>query len=1451
MFDMMAEMLERNYGFSDARIGEFRSMALAGKVKLVICADSLDEAPAELQVANLFRSNRLYDWGAPESGWPKLIISCRVSHFPQDRGILEQRFLASELHETQRLRIFCISLCSEARLKDYCASRFEWHVRKLLSGVCGIEEELSPIDAGRVTYLDRAGEADKDKVPDRRLLAYLDGYHPDGLPESSPWAIMYKNEYAAVLQRFIAAHPDASVGDVLEPIRQADLWTATRYWKTFNTLSQELRNTVFMIELLTEVLPKVFHPVRQARNFKKRLANEFPQDSAFVQRCLNVSDALYNPAAAPAARAEARVIGSNRRSATQKGAPRRASVHDAKTTSATAVVPRGTSPKEGASPRRAGEPVRGGASEEAQLAELFLEDLGHSNVFELNWSRSKYPGASVNMVTRHLRDALIRCCRMQPSRSEIYEEWVLMFIRNSPARRAGGADLQGVVLAWCEELSVEMKALNLSRINYAGNSKLSHLFSDDKEWILRAAPLLLAAGNATWLHQTVGSFFAARQCFTLLDQLTFLHHESLIRALITFGTEKLRHAFERRNPDLQRQESMTATVDDDDTVSRDNGSVAKRPNAQLSLVDGSEGRPRATVGRDTKAERDKAFRWWLEETGQDLLTVLEDAKFRMAIIKILRSHAQDGLFKASEASDAIEDLFRQLLLVKRLGFNRYDVSRDKELNKFLVDGVVDKPQRRLALISIVRLGNYSQAFSRIATGALHILDSVYLEVPGIEAPLNRTKLHVLAQRCKKRDASGVRKMLLEHGCELPAVEGIWADYNFSDERGMRPLDDAIIASLPSLAFVRVLVSGGAELSATRETAWGFLQQSEVWLDNASAAEAIALLARAGADCNVLNEQGLSILHEAILLARGPLVKALLATATDESIKQPEFKCDPNRKSSLDRRPLDLAHDTDTIELLCEYGAVYEKRSLKYYIYLVLTPAPVATGHLSHNIMSNRLLEDIKKRCLHLGVDLPSAAIDGDEEEAAPAAAPNLMGTIQQMAGSAKNIVSLSQMGDGLSTVPWVKMYNPVLLSNGDARVVRTDLRLGKLNTLIWCAIGGEWSTGMSPEPLTLNSIIHVVDELMGSGRPIPNLAVVCMKYGARKVAKALFNGGNRIKRVLWLRCEVSESTPAVLINVLLELLLPLVSRINPTRQTAMTAEDVEFFVRDALQGRGLLPVANTSYAANDGEVLHYVADNESLEDSPNRLPGLREVGLFSQHKKIDLWEPPSRSLSRTNSFSVDSDSLASLEHALGKHVHTVMPTMTTNNLLNREHMLRAELTDLSVSAADLRYVEEMKQSTAVKLLVRTQVGIVQDGDMVVIEGNRLTHGKSGLTFKLDGVAASVAASTEEVRVTLRGISGSTGERIDLARHAIPAAAGTLLNMSDARRCRAAALEMCKSYLLPIENGYDHIYWISTMPDLRVVMREKLPEVGAPAMPPPHAYACPRATWMNDHPMLNL
>ena len=101
--DLVPETLSRFYDFPDARIRELQRLALAGKRKIVFVADALDETSQEIQSRNLFQSNRLSAWG--DNGWPKLIITCRTTHFPTEKSDIQDLFTA----EDQDPRVFKIA----------------------------------------------------------------------------------------------------------------------------------------------------------------------------------------------------------------------------------------------------------------------------------------------------------------------------------------------------------------------------------------------------------------------------------------------------------------------------------------------------------------------------------------------------------------------------------------------------------------------------------------------------------------------------------------------------------------------------------------------------------------------------------------------------------------------------------------------------------------------------------------------------------------------------------------------------------------------------------------------------------------------------------------------------------------------------------------------------------------------------------------------------------------------------------------------------------------------------------------------------------------------------------------------------------------------------------------------------------------------------------------------
>ena len=102
-----------------------------------------------------------------------------------------------------------------------------------------------------------------------------------------------------------------------------------------------------------------------------------------------------------------------------------------------------------------------------------------------------------------------------------------------------------MVVAWCERLAVEMAALGVTRVQedvVAGDDEVEGgdetrglplllRKAHQTPGLCHTAPVLFSGGTVRWVHQTIGEFFAARQCWTALDRLSFFHHKKLTRAV--------------------------------------------------------------------------------------------------------------------------------------------------------------------------------------------------------------------------------------------------------------------------------------------------------------------------------------------------------------------------------------------------------------------------------------------------------------------------------------------------------------------------------------------------------------------------------------------------------------------------------------------------------------------------------------------------------------------------------------------------------------------------------------------------------------------------------------------------------------------------------------------------------------------------------------------------------
>ena len=86
-----------------------------------------------------------------------------------------------------------------------------------------------------------------------------------------------------------------------------------------------------------------------------------------------------------------------------------------------------------------------------------------------------------------------------------------------------------------------------------------------------------------------------------------------------------------------------------------------------------------------------------------------------------------------------------------------------------------------------------------------------------------------------------------------------------------------------------------------------------------------------------------------------------------------------------------------------------------------------------------------------------------------------------------------------------------------------------LCTVVWCATGHVGARGWERQTAAAASLERIAEIIREKKPGLLRVAVVCLKYGARKAAQALRNAG--VQTVLWLSADMlGDSSPQVLVR---------------------------------------------------------------------------------------------------------------------------------------------------------------------------------------------------------------------------------------------------------------------------------------------------------------------------------
>ena len=211
------------------------------------------------------------------------------------------------------------------------------------------------------------------------------------------------------------------------------------------------------------------------------------------------------------------------------------------------------------------------------------------------------------------------------------------------------------------------------------------------------------------------------------------------------------------------------------------------------------------------------FTQWLRDNDRNAVEILKSNRSKAIG---MRENAVNGVFKPSEAANALQELLRQLLAASQIGLNRFRLRNLPQVERFLVEAVSEEPRRRSALVAIVKLGTCHAPLSPALEGAVMLLDHELLPKKdeilqstmgsssatsggGLQT-LGRNRLHAIASR-PRRD--GAADDDTTQSAQIARFKGSKAinKANF----GCTPLDCAVGGM--HLDLLRSLIDCGAKL----------------------------------------------------------------------------------------------------------------------------------------------------------------------------------------------------------------------------------------------------------------------------------------------------------------------------------------------------------------------------------------------------------------------------------------------------------------------------------------------------------------------------------------------------------------------------------------------------------------------------------------------------------------
>ncbi|KAK3280133.1 hypothetical protein CYMTET_12016 [Cymbomonas tetramitiformis] len=577
MADLFHEALARGYGLREAQIHELRNLARAGTVRLIFLLDAYDELPAQCLFKNLYMSNNLEQYRAQLDGdatpaYPKVIITTRTELLSRDPEYarafvpMEMNYVSRASVEDARAAFLELRIAPfDSKLDRYIHAKVALEMRRELERHVGTLAALSKEAAGELqkkaeSVLDSAQASSDtkmmleaacaavtaprgDKEPLERVRRYTDQVPMRTTPTvfRVVWALAGAlAEVPSGLQQALAEFCDR-----LARAETGKIWLHQDYREAFNAIPEltELTTTPFMVEIVTEILPKLQETRSTDASIKAKLLLLLSEDAAqMVWGCIGrwrgADDSILKqaqagledkPSQAPAPGAGSGVTGlAEEVVRVLKGQGLLLKQDKLVKIGWEQLQAMGRVSAQGTTKGQAGGVDAGMA--DGPLTDLLtvlggdaeVDELLREMVGELEEEESRLLEAISQTGIPYLLKSALQRPRVR--RSQIYAMFVVMYVRREASKsltrgthEAGAVEQEGAQYA--QRLALTMVAENMTKVPLGSGSKLFHeksvwdpFLRDGGELRVaaqKAAPVRCDGGVLTFIHKTVQEYLCA------------------------------------------------------------------------------------------------------------------------------------------------------------------------------------------------------------------------------------------------------------------------------------------------------------------------------------------------------------------------------------------------------------------------------------------------------------------------------------------------------------------------------------------------------------------------------------------------------------------------------------------------------------------------------------------------------------------------------------------------------------------------------------------------------------------------------------------------------------------------------------------------------------------------------------------------------------------------------